>query len=79
MPVIPCAVRYETSGGTEKDVAWWGDMTLFPHAWKLLGRRTIRAHVAFGEPLMPSGNRKVLSGAARQSVIELRARLWKSH
>ena len=27
--VIPCAVRYEVSGGTEKDVAWWGDMTLF--------------------------------------------------
>jgi 1-acyl-sn-glycerol-3-phosphate acyltransferase len=75
VPVTPCAVRYQVSGGTEKDVAWWGVMTLLPHAWKLLGKQTITVTIAFGEPLTKSVTRKLLSDAARQSVIELRARL----
>jgi 1-acyl-sn-glycerol-3-phosphate acyltransferase len=75
VPVTSCAIRYEVSDGTERDVAWWGDMTLLPHVWKLLGKPTITATIAFGEPLKPSLNRKVLSDAARQRVIELRSRL----
>jgi 1-acyl-sn-glycerol-3-phosphate acyltransferase len=77
--VTPCAVRYRVSTGKEIDVAWWGDMTLFPHAWKLLGNETITATVAFGERLSPSANRKLLSDAARQSVIALRTKLVGAH
>ena len=76
--VTPCAVAYEVSDGSEKDVAWWGEMTLAPHAWNLVGKKSIRAKVVFGEPLTRSSNRKVMSGAARQRVVDLRTRLVNS-
>ena len=82
VPIIPCAVAYQiakTVGQAlengEKQAAWWGEMTLFPHAWKLLGNAEIRARVAFGTPLEATGSRKALSDAARERVIELRASL----
>lgn len=72
VPVVPCAISYEVSDGIEKDVAWWGDMTLGPHAWKLLGKRKIRAKVVFGEPLTASASRKALGDTAREHVVALR-------
>lgn len=70
--VTPCAMRYEVSGGSESDAAWWGDMTLAPHAWKLLGKASIRAQVCFGEPLSAIRNRKLLSDEGRSGVIACR-------
>lgn len=73
VPVIPCAISYEVSEGSENEVAWWGDMTLGPHAWNLAAKPSIRASVAFGEPLTAIQSRKELGDAAREQVIELRA------
>jgi 1-acyl-sn-glycerol-3-phosphate acyltransferase len=73
--VTPCAVQYEVSDGTERDVAWWGEMTLAPHVLKLTGRRSVRAKVSFGEPLTPTRSRKALSDEARVRVVELRSNL----
>jgi 1-acyl-sn-glycerol-3-phosphate acyltransferase len=70
--VVPCAISYEVTEGTEGDVAWWGDMTLGPHAWKLLGKRTVQAKVVFGEPLNAIKSRKELSDSAREQVVAMR-------
>ena len=73
--VTPCAVSYEVSDGTERDVAWWGGMTLAPHVLKLTARRWVRAKVSFGGPLTPTRSRKALSDEARERVMELRRNL----
>ncbi len=53
-PITPCAIRYELDDGdVGREVCWWGDMTLAPHLWNMLGKRTIRARVIFGEALVP--------------------------
>ena len=55
--VTPCSISYELDDGVvEREVCWWGDMPLLPHALNLLGKKTIRATIAFGEPL--HGNRR---------------------
>lgn len=73
VPVVPCAVSYEGSDAGEKEVAWWGDMTLIPHFLNLLGKKEIRAKVVFGEPLHASEGRKALGDEARARVVALRA------
>ncbi len=73
--VTPCAVSYEVSDRDEREVAWWGDMTLAPHFLKLIGKRTIRARVAFGDPMMTISDRKALGDRAREEVMALRERL----
>jgi 1-acyl-sn-glycerol-3-phosphate acyltransferase len=50
--VTPCWISYKLDdGAAERDVCWWGDMPLLPHALNLLGKKTIRATIAFGNPL----------------------------
>ena len=72
VPVVPCAISYEVSEGTERDVAWWRDMTLGPHVWMLLGKKAIRAKVVFGQPISALESRKALSDTARGQVMALR-------
>ena len=71
--VTPCAISYEVSGGDEGDVAWWGDLTLGPHAWNLLGKQSIRVKVVFGNAIGAVEDRKKLSDMARVGVVGLRA------
>ncbi len=53
-PITPCAIRYELSDGdAAHEVCWWGDMTLAPHLWNLLGKKLIHAKVVFGERVIP--------------------------
>ncbi len=73
--VTPCAVSYTVPGGSEKEIAWWGDMTLPPHIWKLLGMRQVIARVSFGEPLVASGERRALGDRSREKVVALREEL----
>jgi 1-acyl-sn-glycerol-3-phosphate acyltransferase len=52
--ITPCAIRYELiDGDPATEVCWWGDMTLMPHMWNMLGKKVIRARIVFGEPIMP--------------------------
>ena len=76
--VTPCAVSYAVSGGSEKEIAWWGDMTLPLHIWKLLGQRRVIARVIYGEPLPATGTRRVLTGQARDKVVALREELLQT-
>jgi len=53
-PITPCAIRYELiDGDVAREVCWWGDMTLVPHMWNLMGKKSIHAKIIFGEPVIP--------------------------
>ena len=53
-PITPCAIRYELiDGDAAQEVCWWGDMTLVPHMWNLVGKKSIHARIIFGEPVIP--------------------------
>ena len=71
-PITPAAIQYEIDDGeVAREVCWWGDMTLLPHAWNLLGKKAIRARIVFGEPMLASGDRKELSAALHEEVARL--------
>jgi 1-acyl-sn-glycerol-3-phosphate acyltransferase len=75
-PVTPCAITYELDDGdVAKEVAWWGDMTLLPHVWNLFAKDAIRARIAFGEPIMATGDRKELSHVLHEQVALLHKQL----
>lgn len=61
--IQPVITRYEI-GADGWNPAWYGDQTLFPHVWKLLGRRKIRVKVTALPPLAakPGEERKELAG-----------------
>lgn len=48
-PIIPLITRYKED--EEGPIAWYGDMTLLPHAWKILKMHSIEAHLYFLEPI----------------------------
>ncbi len=71
-PITPCALAYELDDGDPaREACWWGDMTLLPHLWNLLGKKTIRARIVFGTPVKPSGDRKRLSATLHELVVQL--------
>ncbi|HKD83952.1 MAG TPA: lysophospholipid acyltransferase family protein [Terriglobales bacterium] len=54
-PITPTAIRYELDDGdAAHEVCWWGDMKLVPHMWNLLGKKSIRARIMFGKPVIPA-------------------------
>src|SRR5271167_2887770 len=70
--IAPCAITYELDDGDMgREVCWWGDMTLLPHVWNLLGKEVIRARIVFGEPMLASGDRKQLSHVLHDRVAQL--------
>ena len=70
--ITPCAIRYELDdGNVGQEVCWWGDMTLWPHFWNLLGKKVVRARIAFGEPIPAVGDRKQMSHALHEQVMRL--------
>ncbi|MGC2112131.1 MAG: lysophospholipid acyltransferase family protein [Candidatus Korobacteraceae bacterium] len=72
-PITPCAIGYELDDGdVGREIAWWGDMTLVPHVLNLLGKKSIRAKIVFGEPVVASGERKELSRILHENVARLR-------
>jgi 1-acyl-sn-glycerol-3-phosphate acyltransferase len=73
-PIAPSAIRYELEDGdVGGEVSWWGDMALIPHVLNLLGKKSIRAHIVFGPPVMAVGDRKVLSKLLHKEVEKLRS------
>jgi 1-acyl-sn-glycerol-3-phosphate acyltransferase len=60
-PIIPMVTSYRVpKGGPE--VCWYGDMTLLPHMWNLLGAPYIEARLHFLKPIFPRGmSRKELA------------------
>ena len=70
-PVRPVWIGYELPGGdVTREVCWWGDMTLVPHLWRLLGFAEIVATVRCGRPVR-HWDRKTLAGALHEAVCDL--------
>jgi len=71
-PITPCAIHYELEDGdAAREVCWWGDMKLLPHVWNLLGKKSVRARIVFGEPVTAKGDRKELSAVLHEEVSRL--------
>jgi len=59
--ILPTIIRYGETPDA-KPIAWYGDMTLVPHLWRILGYKRINAEVTIMEPFKPEGrNRKELA------------------
>jgi|WetSurMetagenome_2_1015567.scaffolds.fasta_scaffold00042_25 lyso-ornithine lipid O-acyltransferase len=81
LPVMPLSIRYtcidETPPGQNSpdSIAWYGDMTLLPHLWKILGYNSINVSVCMRSPILPekidtvTEARKSLCLFARQHVM----------
>jgi 1-acyl-sn-glycerol-3-phosphate acyltransferase len=62
-PIVPVLTRYNEPAG-RPTVCWYGDMTLVPHVWQILGYPSIEAELRFLEPVSPDGRpRKELASA----------------
>ena len=70
-PVQPVWIGYELpDGDATHAVCWWGDMTLLPHLWRLLGFREIRVTVRLGRPIR-HWDRKELAAQLHAAVCDL--------
>ncbi len=74
-PLGWAALAYDTPEGTEAEaetVAWWGDMTLVGHFWKVLQLPAIGADVRFGALTEPGDDRKTLAADLRSAIVAAR-------
>ncbi|MFH5927369.1 lysophospholipid acyltransferase family protein [Roseomonas xinghualingensis] len=76
--IHPVSVAYDRLGGLpacrrDRPVfAWYGDMSIAPHAWRLCRHAGLRVTILLHDPLDSSAvpNRKVLTAAAEATVAE---------
>lgn len=65
IPVVTCYDRLEDGQTT----AWFGDMTLLPHLWRILGYKSINAEVHILTPVKVEGrSRKELAGQVHDLI-----------
>lgn len=70
--VAPAWIGYEVPGGdASEEVAYWKDMTFFPHLLHLFTLKEIRATVRFGSPLPAQLSRKEIAQQLHDSVCQL--------
>lgn len=70
--VTPAWVTYELADGSvAEEVAYWRDMTFFPHLIKLLGKEGFEARVHFGEPVTAKMDRKAMAKELHSRVCGL--------
>jgi 1-acyl-sn-glycerol-3-phosphate acyltransferase len=73
-PITAAHIEYQLQeGSVGKDVAYWGDMTFFPHLVRLLSRRGLRAGVQFAESSRTFEDRKMAALQMRAEVLQLRS------
>jgi 1-acyl-sn-glycerol-3-phosphate acyltransferase len=76
--IWPILVRYHEEPG-RPTLCWYGDMTLLPHCWEILGRKSIRADLHILDPLSPPPGlrRKELAVLAHSRMEEEFFRMLK--
>lgn len=52
IPILPVLTRYKQPEGSPT-VCWYGDMSLIPHVWQILGRKRIDAELYLLAPVYP--------------------------
>lgn len=78
VPIHPAAIGYSPSDGVEADVCYYGEITFFPHLLGVLGRRSVKANVAFGDGIRGGDNRRIAALAAWRAVVSLREEMTAS-
>lgn len=81
--VQPVSIVYDELDGLpvgccdRAEIAWYGDMDLAPHFFKLARRRSLRATIVLGAPVPPGAykNRKTLSAALEAEISATAASL----
>ncbi len=66
--VVPVCLRYDQA----PEVAWYGEMTFFPHLWSLMQTKTIRAQVSVLGEVAFRGHksRKLIAREVRARIAE---------
>lgn len=74
IPVQPVSIKYLSSNG-DNPVAWYGDMYLLPHLWRILGMRHIDVSLYFNPVIKDvktgfsrAQDRKTLSSISHKSI-----------
>lgn len=71
-PVTAAHISYTLQDGdVGRDIAYWGEMTFFPHLLKLLSKKGVSATVTFGEQSRKLVDRKIAAAAMREEVVKL--------
>jgi 1-acyl-sn-glycerol-3-phosphate acyltransferase len=71
-PVTAAHIGYELEdGNVGQDIAYWGDMTFFPHLVKLFSKRGVKAKVRFAKASRKFEDRKVAAMQMRAEVLHL--------
>lgn len=66
-------IQYQLDdGNVGEEICYWGDMTLVPHLFNLLSKRTIRASVRFKQLHESSTDRKELSRQLHSEILRLK-------
>lgn len=75
VPITSAYLNYQVEQGTvARDVAYWGDMTFFPHLLRLLAVKKIAAEVHFADAPRTFGDRKTAAIEMREEVLRLKSR-----
>ncbi len=76
-PIAPAAIAYHLDDGdAAEEVCYWKDMTLFPHLWNLLGKRSLNAGLEFGlAKAVSREDRKTTALRLHSEVLELKRSL----
>jgi 1-acyl-sn-glycerol-3-phosphate acyltransferase len=71
-PVSSAYISYAVENGSvEEEICYWGAMSFFPHLWRLMSLRGIRAQVRFATGAQRFEDRKVAATATRKLVLAL--------
>ena len=71
-PITAASITYSLQDGdVGQDVAYWGDMTFFPHLLKLLSKRGLSVKVTFSDQPRRFGDRKRAAAEMREEVVRL--------
>jgi 1-acyl-sn-glycerol-3-phosphate acyltransferase len=78
-PAVECGAQITAAhvsysidcGDVGRDIAYWGEMTFFPHLLKLLSKRGMSARVTFAEQAHTFTDRKVAASEMREEVLRL--------
>jgi 1-acyl-sn-glycerol-3-phosphate acyltransferase len=75
VPITASHIGYEMQDGVVgTDIAYWGEMTFFPHLLKLLSKRGVSATVTFSREVRKFNDRKEAAAEMREEVVKLQAR-----
>jgi 1-acyl-sn-glycerol-3-phosphate acyltransferase len=76
--IYPVLIRYLQKTG-EPTLCWYGDMTLLPHCWQILGRPSINVEIHILDPLLPEGrSRKELANFVHAHMQEKYSEILKT-